>query len=215
MIIDPLMPKMASLHAEYDGFGCMAVRGKPGIRFLELRVKDPAAVARFYKNHFGCPIWSAAGGKHVAVCVGPSIHIVFSQGSPTVVEVSRAHGLHICIYIAQFKEIYLRMKKAGIIWTNPRFRYLDTCNSLDEAIASRQFRFKDIIIPGESILEFEHETRSMTHCQFMKVVHYVEAVPSPFDQDTTTKLSLHSVPATHSDLTAAPTIAESPASRKR
>ena len=52
---------------------------------------------------------------------------------------------------------------------------LDTCDSWEEAVAGRQFRFKDVVDPksGEKLLELEHETRSVRHFQFLKDVHYV------------------------------------------
>ena len=61
-----------------------------------------------------------------------------------------------------------------LIWTNPRFAHLDTCDTWDEAVAGRQFRFKDLVDPasGVKLLELEHETRSVRHFQFYKDVAY-------------------------------------------
>ena len=83
-------------------------------------------------------------------------------------------GIHIAIYIDKFKERYTLLKKHNLIWTNPRFAKLDTCDTYEEAHANRQFRFKDIINPdtGEKIFELEHETRALRHFQFMKPVVY-------------------------------------------
>ena len=78
------------------------------------------------------------------------------------------------MYIDGFKRAYERLKELGLIWTNPRFVHLDTCDTYEEAAASRQFRFKTIIDldTKEPLLELEHETRAARHCQFFKPVHY-------------------------------------------
>ena len=83
-------------------------------------------------------------------------------------------GIHIAIYIDKFKDRYTLFKEHNLIWTNPRFVKEDTCNTLEEACANRQFRFKNIIDPetDEVLFELEHETRSLRHFQFMKQVAY-------------------------------------------
>ena len=92
-------------------------------------------------------------------------------------------GVHICVYTANFQELYDRLKKSRLIWTNPRFTHLDRCDTWDEAKASRTLRFKDIIDVstnnGEEggnntskIFELEHETRPMQHGQYLKVPFY-------------------------------------------
>ena len=85
-------------------------------------------------------------------------------------------GVHICFYIASFKVAYERLKKLGLIWTNPRFRRLDTCDTYEEAVASRQFRFKTVVDleTRAPLLELEHEVRASRHCQFFKKVDYPE-----------------------------------------
>ena len=44
------------------------------------------------------------------------------------------------------------------MFTNPRFKHLDTCDSLEEALASRTFRFAFDAVPF-----VEHETRALSH----------------------------------------------------
>jgi hypothetical protein len=65
-------------------------------------------------------------------------------------------------------------KEHNLIWTNPRFIKMDTCDTEKEACANRQFRFKNIINPDtrEILFELEHETRSLRHFQFMKQLTY-------------------------------------------
>ena len=53
------------------------------------------------------------------------------------------------------------------MFTNPRFNHLDTCDSLEEALASRTFRFAFPAVPF-----VEHETRALSHAQFLKRVKY-------------------------------------------
>ncbi|KAH8065477.1 hypothetical protein JL721_8231 [Aureococcus anophagefferens] len=52
-------------------------------------------------------------------------------------------------------------------FTNQRFKHLDTCDTLAEARASRTFRFAFPALPN-----VEHETRALSHEQFLKRVHY-------------------------------------------
>eukprot|EP00928_Gymnodinium_smaydae_P034209 TRINITY_DN24301_c0_g1_i1.p1 TRINITY_DN24301_c0_g1~~TRINITY_DN24301_c0_g1_i1.p1 ORF type:complete len:352 (-),score=42.16 TRINITY_DN24301_c0_g1_i1:248-1249(-) len=178
------LPKMAALHAGLDEG--LSVRGGAGIRYVEFRVRTGTmqAIAKFYREMFGCRV--VEDGDSAAVCVGPSCHIVFSdvaQEPLTDLEEKEqageggGEGLHVCIYVADFKTCYERLKQRGLIWTNPRFRHLDTCDSFAEAHASRQFRFKTIIDldSGKPLLELEHECRALRHYQYMKQLHYVEA----------------------------------------
>jgi len=62
------------------------------------------------------------------------------------------------------------------VWTNPRFAKLDSCDTYEEARASRQFRFRHVVDveSGEVLLELEHETRALRHEQYRKMVHYDE-----------------------------------------
>ena len=117
------------------------------------------------------------------VAVGPSVHLVFTEdGSEPLTDASEARqagpgggeGLHICVYISDFRGTFERMSARGLVWTNPRFKHLDTCDDYAEAVASRQFRFKQITDAetGEVLLELEHEVRAQRHFQFFKRTHY-------------------------------------------
>ena len=58
------------------------------------------------------------------------------------------------------------------MWTNPRFEYLDSCDTKQEALECRQFRFKRFAPEGQAFFELEHEVRSVHHLQFAKPVEY-------------------------------------------
>jgi catechol 2,3-dioxygenase-like lactoylglutathione lyase family enzyme len=188
--IDVSLPVLAQRHAGWDDG--MAVRGKPGIRFLHFRV--PAGVPKaahhigaFYHGVFGCvPITLAA--DTCAVAVGPGVHLVFADDDVSEAEVAAMSGVHVAIYIERFREAYDRLSRDGLIWTNPRFARLDTCDTWEEAARCRQFRFRHIIdsyhppigwhLPGplgpgeQPLLELEHETRAVRHFQFYKDVPF-------------------------------------------
>ena len=152
----------------------LAVRGLPGIRYLELFVScDPLLIGQFYSETFGCLCTSQDDGQRVAVQLGAS-HFVFTKAELTEEQAAAGQGIHVCVYVAMFEQKYQQLKRADLIWTNPRFLHLDTCDTLEEAKASRQFRFKDIVDleTGSKLLELEHETRASRHYQFMKHVSY-------------------------------------------
>mmetsp|Transcript_53374 Transcript_53374/g.155567 ORF Transcript_53374/g.155567 Transcript_53374/m.155567 type:complete len:336 (-) Transcript_53374:48-1055(-) len=154
----------------------MAVRGEAGIRFLQWHCADAGRVAHFYEDALGCRVQHDEGSSDAVVCVGPSVHLVFSTApSPRDQEaLRRASGVHICVYLCEFKRAYDRLRAKGLVWTNPRFAYLDTCDSYDEAAAGRQFRFRSLQdSSGGELAELEHEVRSLRRVQFMKQVYYV------------------------------------------
>jgi hypothetical protein len=156
---------MTRAHAQWDKN--IAVRGKPGIRYLEFRVPNISAVAKFYSSNFGCSSFYSRDGKRVAISVGPSCHFVFSESIVSPEEVEAAAGLHVCVYIEHYKQAYHLLKQCGAIWTNPRFIDLDTCDTWQEAREGRQFRFKNV-----NGFELEHETRALRHNQFLKILKY-------------------------------------------
>jgi len=92
-------------------------------------------------------------------------------------------GVHICIYVHDFKGLYNRLSDHSLIWTNPRFTRLDSCDTWKEAKNSRTLRFRYIIDINDNdndqsnkpkiLMELEHETRPIRHGQFMKVPYYV------------------------------------------
>jgi catechol-2,3-dioxygenase len=181
--------KMVNWHAEGGAYGGhrMAVRGQPGIRFVEIACpcgKSPA-VAEFYRNMLKCTVLETTQNDRACamVCVGPGVHLAFveeqEQGQEQSIPVEGTmamamEGVHVCFYANDFRELYHRLSERKLIWTNPRFVHLDTCDTWEEARASRTLRFKDIIdlSTGETILEMEHETRPLRHGQYLKVPKY-------------------------------------------
>ena len=91
---------------------------------------------------------------------------------------NKQKGIHVAVYVSKFKDSYDLLKKAQLIWTNPKFSRLDRCDTWEDAKAGRQYRFKDLIDmqTKEKIFEMEHETRSMRHFQYLKDVHYIPFV---------------------------------------
>ena len=177
------MPVMASRQAGWDHG--MGVHGnQPGLRFVEVRVPPGAAqgVGRFYEEMLGAHVVYDEGGKGAVVAMGPGVHAIFTDiDGVGAEEMGRLRGVHLCIYIYGFRQAYERLHARGLTWTNPRFVHLDTCDSWEEAQASRQFRFRYIHDPRQEqqsdsgappLLELEHETRACRHFQFMKQVEY-------------------------------------------
>lgn len=173
--------KMVNQHSEGGAYGAhrMAVRGQPGIRYVEFTVPEKTAqpIAQFYKDVMKCnqvmtKTIDDGGNECAIVGVGPGVHFVFVESDELTTEsMEMQHGVHACIYIPNFQSTYHELKDRGLIWTNPRFTHLDSCDSWEEACASRTLRFKDVIDvkTGEKVLELEHETRPMTHGQYLKV----------------------------------------------
>mmetsp|Transcript_55045 Transcript_55045/g.109422 ORF Transcript_55045/g.109422 Transcript_55045/m.109422 type:complete len:339 (+) Transcript_55045:57-1073(+) len=176
------LPKMARMHLGIDSG--MAVRRGPtgadgaGVRFVHFRCNNAHKCAGFYKHVFGSPVHldSKGSSEVAAVAVGPSVHLLFSSGPEHVpdADVALASGIHICIYISNFATAFSTLQCKQLIWTNPRFRHLDQCDTYEQAVASRQFRFRSLVdlTTGEEILELEHETRTVRHCQFLKHVRW-------------------------------------------
>ncbi len=177
--------KMTNLHSDGGAYGPrMAVRGQPGIRFVEIvcpKNKAPA-VARFYRDLLGCTVQLVGNDSIALVSVGPGVHLVFAEPNDDVDNQTyrdatlAMQGVHLCFYADDFKGLYDRLSQHNLIWTNPRFVHLDTCDTFEEAFRSRTLRFKDVVDPmddsPEKILELEHETRPLRHGQFMKVPAY-------------------------------------------
>ena len=178
------LPKMAAVQYGLDD--AMAVRSAPGIRFASFRVRPGTVdrIGRFYEEIFSCRVtYCQIPFPSATVTVGPSVHLVFfeDRDAPLTDAEERLQagpgggvGLHVCVYIADFRRAHDRLRARDLVWTNPRFKQLDTCDTWEEVVANRQFRFKTIIDleTGEPLLEVEHEVRAQRHFQFYKSVHY-------------------------------------------
>ena len=176
------LPKLARIQAA-QSVG-MGVSGHPGIRYVCIDVPrgSSASVGAFYREMFGCRVTHHPAISMRRACalvtVGASCHLVFmereSEELPSPEERHAMKGVHLAMYVADFKQSHDRMKARGLVWTNPRFVTLDSCESFEEAVQGRQYRFKDIVEPerGDLIIELEHETRALRHFQFFKPVAY-------------------------------------------
>ena len=91
----------------------------------------------------------------------------FESAEPDSEADDKQDGVHLCVYVDAFAERYERLSSTARMFTNPRFNHLDTCDSLEEALASRTFRFAFPAVPF-----VEHETRALSHAQFLKRVKY-------------------------------------------
>lgn len=178
--------KMTNLHSNggygADKMGVLAV-GEPGIRYIEfLCPKGVSAdqICSCYQTNLHCPsrVIASSDTRCCVVSVGSSVHLVF-------VETDTEHdddawtlmkGIHICIYTHEFRALYHRLAEKSLIWTNPRFTHLDTCDTWEEAKQSRTLRFRHLIGTDDTsstLMELEHETRPLRHGQFMKVPYYI------------------------------------------
>lgn len=186
--------------------------GEPGIRYVEfvLSVGSSARkVAAFYESTLQCPVYvkdvvhnaEEAGGTTTTtscclVAVGPGVHMVFVEPADSTEDLDekevfdKMKGIHICLYAHNFRSLYQRLKDRSLIWTNPRFAYLDSCDTWEEAKRSRTLRFRHVVADEtnnkdnddgahmpinskcEILLELEHETRPLRHGQFMKAPFY-------------------------------------------
>ena len=163
----PKGPKMVSLH-DRDGYGArggpVAVRGRPGIRYVHFLVDDAEAAGAAYCAEFGGVATTQGETCAVQAGLGP-VHLLFETAPPDPQADARQDGVHLCVYVDNFSKRYESLKPH--CFTNPRFKHLDTCDTLDEARASRTFRFAFPEVPN-----LEHETRDLTHVQFLKQIHY-------------------------------------------
>ncbi len=171
--------KMVNAHTEAGMYGSqrMAIRDQPGIRYIEIPCPkgQGASLAFFYRHIMKCSVHILEEtAEAIIVSVGPGVHLVFveREDAPSLLEFSK--GIHICIYYMEFEGLYHRLKNQDLIWTNPRFLHLDSCDTWEEAAASRTLRFKSLINmeSHQEILELEHETRPLRHGQYLKVPNY-------------------------------------------
>ena len=160
-------PKMVNLH-KGDGYAgdAFSVRNGPGIRYVQFLVEDAQKAAQSYVNEFGGGVTEKDDVTCVAAGLGP-VHLIFESAEPDPDADARQDGVHLCVYVDAFSERYERLSSTARMFTNPRFNHLDTCDSLDEALASRTFRFAFPAVPF-----VEHETRALSHAQFLKRVKY-------------------------------------------
>lgn len=185
--------KMDNLHDWGGSYAShrMAVRQQPGIRYIELtcRKGTSSAIGRFYQQLLKCDgrihsfenlsCQSDTYGDGVALSLGPGVHLLFVEQENLEAEsydawMQAMRGIHICIYVEDFRGLYQRLSQENIIWSNPRFEHLDSCDTWEQAKRGRTLRFRYVLNlqTKEPIYELEHETRPLLHGQYMKPLHY-------------------------------------------
>jgi len=161
--------KMAAMHKDD---GRLTVRNGPGIRYLYVKCNDAKKVAQRYESFLGHRSQGKSDDEDLQVIdagTGP-VHFIFETKPKDPVADARMDGVHACIYVDNFPKRYDDLQ--DFVFTNPRFKHLDTCDTIEEALASRTFRFK---LPDT----LEHETRSLSHQQFLKDIVYHGPPPHP------------------------------------
>ena len=135
----PDAPVMESFHCGIDEH--MAVRplsggGGAGIRFVQFQCAQgaPAKIGDFYTRTFSsrCTVSPAAAagggggggglGEAVAVCAGPSVHLIFTATLAwpmSTAAAAAASGIHICLYISNFSAAYAALQEQDLIWCLP------------------------------------------------------------------------------------------------
>ncbi|CAJ1945942.1 unnamed protein product [Cylindrotheca closterium] len=188
--------KMEQLHdwGGTHGSHRMAVRQQPGIRYLELICQKGTsrAIGDFYQqmlHSHGIHSFEKLKQNQsidmdtdgIALSVGPGVHIMFveqqEEAAPEFYDswMKAMQGIHICVYVEDFHGLYQRLAAKHLIWTNPRFEYLDSCDTWEQAKRSRTLRFRYILDleTKKPIYELEHETRPLLHGQYMKSLQYI------------------------------------------
>lgn len=216
---DPDDPVMAQRHANWDDdMSVRGSAGIRFVHFRITGSRGrgaPAKAARFYSTVFGSPANScssssssasrdAAGAEAdfdiASVNVGQGTHFIFTQSTASGAgaaeaeaeneRIERQRGVHVCVYTSTFEASFEALHARGLTGTNSRFRYLDRCDTLEEAQRSRQFRFYHITdLDGEEegssdgattpLLELEHETRCLRHSSFMQPLVWAPQPPQP------------------------------------
>jgi catechol 2,3-dioxygenase-like lactoylglutathione lyase family enzyme len=133
-------------------YGDMAL-GIPYVEFL-VGPGRAAGITRFYDQVLGAPstIESQPQGTLGRVQIGRNQTLIFRETEKPIRDFD---GHHIAIYVANFSRPYAFLKDRGLI---------------SEDVRNHQFRFKEIIDPGNNQCVFllEHEVRSLRHPMFRR-----------------------------------------------
>jgi hypothetical protein len=131
----------------HDQFGQMML----GMPYVELEVGPgtTAGIVSFYRDILGA---TATGGndelgRHARICVGAGQQLIFRESDRSAAPFD---GHHIAIYLADFSGPHRRLRERELI---------------TEESDQHQYRFQDIVDPGEGkvLFSLEHEVRSMRH----------------------------------------------------
>jgi hypothetical protein len=131
----------------------------------EVPAGTAAAVAAFYRRHFGCEgvevEAQGPGGRPCAIVpmgLDGAQRVVFAE-RPEGERGPDYDGHHFALYLASheaFEAAFNSLHAAERVWINPRFA--DKVDTLDAAQQELQFRIKDV-----EGFELEHEVRSPRH----------------------------------------------------
>ncbi|MCR9276426.1 MAG: VOC family protein [Pseudomonadaceae bacterium] len=107
-----------------------------------------AGVARFYEQVIGSPVTVSEG--RASVQMGRYQQLIFEE---TAGDIADYDGHHIAVYLSNFSGPHEQLLEAGRI---------------TEESDAHQYRFVEIFDPdsGETIIELEHEVRSLHHPMF-------------------------------------------------
>ena len=122
-----------------------------GIPYVEFNVRRGAMepILGFYHAAFGAPVNVERDdqGSFGRVSIGRSQSLIFRE---TDEPIAPYDGHHVAVYVANFSEPYAYLSNRGLI---------------SEDVRNHQFRFKDIVDPGDGrpVFALEHEVRSLHH----------------------------------------------------
>jgi hypothetical protein len=127
-----------------------------GIPYVEFLINPGAAetIAAFYAQVFDAPVdvEPASAGTVARVAIGRNQSLYFRE---TREPLTPYDGHHIAIYIGRFSGPYGWLKRHGLI---------------SEDVRNHQFRFQNIVNPGDrgAVFSLEHEVRSLRHPMFRR-----------------------------------------------
>lgn len=167
---EPGMSRFEQLHLNERN----TMSPRPGIPYVIFNIPlgSAAIVAKHYESTLQARVKDVTGfdTRAIAVAAGSECLMLFVEHESTPARVLAQCGMHVCIYVNNFENAYDHC----VPWTNPKFRALDQCDTKEQAMGSRQFRFKDIgpLKDGAAVFELEHETRAMSHSSYMQPLFY-------------------------------------------
>lgn len=142
---------------------------------LDLTVHVPssaqtvAGISRFYQHVLGCVVLRETADELV-LQVGPTQTLTFrllpgrdaAHDEVVTLEDGIANnGVHLSLYVRDFRETYVRADELGVTFVNHRFKRRAYC--LDDALEQCMFRIleiRDPLAPDVPIMRLEHEVRS-------------------------------------------------------
>jgi catechol 2,3-dioxygenase-like lactoylglutathione lyase family enzyme len=166
-------------HAPAASFGPM-VLGMPYVAF-DAPPGSAATIARFYRDVLGAAahVGHDRTGTFASIAAGPLARLIYRESEAPL---GPFDGHHIQISLADFSLPYRKLLARGLI---------------SEESDQHQYRFQALVDPdsGESVLELEHEVRSMRHPLFARPLINRDATISNRDYATGRETQAWSAPA--------------------